>query len=289
MIANVDISFNFLGGSSLMGPINKLQNALSFNYFANTHVYDPRADYIAKKPTVAVGTLLESSTDVAALETNSNDIKYTEPGGYRIIDGVKKYEPKVTELKRELIQEELKIDDQISQDEAVNSGLENTTPPPAVTTTATTENDIKVINGFNIDKYLKIDETETEDLDINFIFQFQPVRDTIVSLTKSYSGKMYIENSTTREKKLIDTVRVSPNNQSTVNFELKSDNGVLVDLDNKVKFNFSASVSIQGDEPLVSFIKNSYSGTSSNLSIEWETGSKINYGWNKTIAKTSFA
>jgi hypothetical protein len=31
-----------------MGPINKLQNALSFNYYANTHVYDPRADYIAK-------------------------------------------------------------------------------------------------------------------------------------------------------------------------------------------------------------------------------------------------
>ena len=48
MIANVTISFKFIGGSSLMGPINKLQNALSFNYYANTHVYDPRADYIAK-------------------------------------------------------------------------------------------------------------------------------------------------------------------------------------------------------------------------------------------------
>jgi hypothetical protein len=48
MIANVTISFKFLGGSTLMGPINKLQNALSFNYFANTHVYDPRADYISK-------------------------------------------------------------------------------------------------------------------------------------------------------------------------------------------------------------------------------------------------
>jgi hypothetical protein len=48
MIANVTISFKFLGGSSLMGPINKLQNALSFNYFANTQVYDARADYISK-------------------------------------------------------------------------------------------------------------------------------------------------------------------------------------------------------------------------------------------------
>ena len=49
MIANVNISFKFIGGSTLMGPLNKLQNALSFNYFANTQVYDPRADYISKE------------------------------------------------------------------------------------------------------------------------------------------------------------------------------------------------------------------------------------------------
>ena len=46
MIANVTISFKFIGASSLYGPINKLQNALSFNYFANAQVYDARADYI---------------------------------------------------------------------------------------------------------------------------------------------------------------------------------------------------------------------------------------------------
>jgi hypothetical protein len=48
MIANVSLSFKFIGGSTLSGPINKLQNALSFNYYANTHVYDARADYISK-------------------------------------------------------------------------------------------------------------------------------------------------------------------------------------------------------------------------------------------------
>ena len=48
MIASVNMSFKYIGGSSLIGPINKLQNALSFNFFANTQVYDPRADYIAK-------------------------------------------------------------------------------------------------------------------------------------------------------------------------------------------------------------------------------------------------
>jgi len=49
MIANVNISFKFIGGSSLQGPINKLQNAVSFNYFANTGIYDTRADYIKLK------------------------------------------------------------------------------------------------------------------------------------------------------------------------------------------------------------------------------------------------
>jgi hypothetical protein len=49
MIAVVDITFKFFSGSALMGPMNKLQNALSFNYFANTQVYDPRADYLSKK------------------------------------------------------------------------------------------------------------------------------------------------------------------------------------------------------------------------------------------------
>lgn len=48
MIANINLSIKFIGGSSLLGPINRLQNALSFNYYANTHVYDPRANYIVK-------------------------------------------------------------------------------------------------------------------------------------------------------------------------------------------------------------------------------------------------
>jgi hypothetical protein len=65
MMANVTLSFKFLGGSSLLGPINKLQNALSFNYYANTQVYDPRADYISqvfvlKNP----WTLIDGVTDI---------------------------------------------------------------------------------------------------------------------------------------------------------------------------------------------------------------------------------
>lgn len=44
MIADVNLRFKFIGGSSLAGHITRLQNALSFNYYANTEVYDNRAE-----------------------------------------------------------------------------------------------------------------------------------------------------------------------------------------------------------------------------------------------------
>jgi hypothetical protein len=46
MIASVQLSINLIGGHSLDGPINRLQNGVSFNYYANTEIYEPRADYI---------------------------------------------------------------------------------------------------------------------------------------------------------------------------------------------------------------------------------------------------
>ena len=46
MMANVDINFVFIGGSDLGGPITRLQNAVSFNYYANTAVYDNRAEMV---------------------------------------------------------------------------------------------------------------------------------------------------------------------------------------------------------------------------------------------------
>jgi hypothetical protein len=52
MIANVSLSFKFIGGESLYGPINKLQNALSFNYYANAGVYEARADYVSEQKPV---------------------------------------------------------------------------------------------------------------------------------------------------------------------------------------------------------------------------------------------
>ena len=44
MIAKVTLSFTFVGAHGLDTAIDKLQNALNFNYYANTEVYDARAD-----------------------------------------------------------------------------------------------------------------------------------------------------------------------------------------------------------------------------------------------------
>ena len=44
MIAKVTLSFNMIGGHGLKGPVERLQNALSFNYYANTEMYDDRAE-----------------------------------------------------------------------------------------------------------------------------------------------------------------------------------------------------------------------------------------------------
>ena len=49
MMANINIGFDFIGGSDLSGPIARLQNALSFNFYSNSSVYDNRAEQVEYK------------------------------------------------------------------------------------------------------------------------------------------------------------------------------------------------------------------------------------------------
>lgn len=48
--AKINMSFTFLGGSDIAGPIARLQNAVSFNYYANASVYDNRAERVEYEP-----------------------------------------------------------------------------------------------------------------------------------------------------------------------------------------------------------------------------------------------
>lgn len=47
MLCKVSINFNFIGGGDMGGPVRRLQNALTFNYYSNTSLYDNRADRVA--------------------------------------------------------------------------------------------------------------------------------------------------------------------------------------------------------------------------------------------------
>ena len=79
MIANISLSFNFIGVEGLKGPVDTLQNALSFNYYANTEVYDDRAEktdpsklydqeflqkFIDQKPVVTTNTANQVNSQI---------------------------------------------------------------------------------------------------------------------------------------------------------------------------------------------------------------------------------
>ena len=90
MFANISLSFAFIGGSDLAGPISRLQNAVSFNYYANTSVYDNRAEKVLYsnkgdgrevkyKPFVYPNTNYGAGVDLNRTGTTDSDgIKYAE-------------------------------------------------------------------------------------------------------------------------------------------------------------------------------------------------------------------
>jgi hypothetical protein len=49
MVCSVDLNFKFIGGSTLQGPLRQLQNAVSYNFFANTSLYMGLEEIIAKR------------------------------------------------------------------------------------------------------------------------------------------------------------------------------------------------------------------------------------------------
>ena len=86
------MSLDIIGGQSLVSPINRLQNALSFNFYANTEMYDRRADSVDKSTGqivdgVKLGELkqafgvdterLEESLKTEGITNQTNDNKNT--------------------------------------------------------------------------------------------------------------------------------------------------------------------------------------------------------------------
>ena len=320
MIANVDLSFSFLGGSSLMGPINKLQNALSFNYFANTQVYDPRADYIAKKATVGVGELqgqFEQPLTAGASTsfTQGSDLATQPSFNYKIVDG-KSYRAYIDSLNnsitKELINDAEQASDQIKNEEAVNSGPTNQEQVISATTGTTSGStgmdDMDVIGCFGFYDYLdfEVEEINKEDgsdfskenLSLTFRLEFQAkVGIDEIALNKAQTAKFYLKNSGTKQKELLATFRLSPNDNKSIDF--KVDDGTsgnssqllsFTGSNNKSRIIFQVDVYVDDNQTKVSLIRELYRKSGSSLQVEWDntSGKAMFYGWNKTIGKPNF-
>lgn len=71
MVCSVDLNFKFIGGSTITGPLRQLQNAVSYNFFANTSLYQGLEKIVAKRG--KTGFSLEGSEEFE----NSNERKET--------------------------------------------------------------------------------------------------------------------------------------------------------------------------------------------------------------------
>jgi len=131
MIASVTISFDMIGGHGLKEPISKLQNALSFNYYANTEMYDDRADateettaldsaflnsVVNQEPLAGLndvnnilqndgGTTIGTITlNVPSGTTQTGNIQYTQFFG-SVVDSSKSYFEVITNTYKTIIEE----------------------------------------------------------------------------------------------------------------------------------------------------------------------------------------
>jgi hypothetical protein len=88
MIANITLNFNFVGGSGLKEPIDKLQNALSFNYYANTEIYDERADWTDDSFKKFDDEILKGIVDNTPVVGVNNVVNQTENDGGTTIGSI---------------------------------------------------------------------------------------------------------------------------------------------------------------------------------------------------------
>lgn len=112
MIAKITLGFNFIGGHGLKEPVDELQNALSFNYYANTEVYDERAKATDIESQETLDNLVVNRILELKKNTTTNDIvnQESKKGGEtigKIIDGVSagtiSYDVILTKLNEQLI------------------------------------------------------------------------------------------------------------------------------------------------------------------------------------------
>jgi hypothetical protein len=275
MMANVTLSFKFLGGSSLLGPINKLQNALSFNYYANTQVYDPRADYLAER-TFVDNNPNDGST--IGMRQAEND------GKYDIVDGLKNIQEFVTET----IETEIKPLE-INQLAAADKAVGATQPQPAsqLPSTGTTcgYSNAEIIKCLSINSVKYAKDNVLGDYDIYITLAFVPhVGIDNLELKDILRANIYLKSDIGKNKiafgeltiyqngNCSDTVIVETNE---IDSRSSSDNELVYSKQGNPYNNTIPRDNIQlrfaiDDEKVIKFIDEALTKPSPTLSIEWK-------------------
>ena len=278
MIANVTISFKFIGGSSLMGPINKLQNALSFNYFANTQVYDARADYISKeRPTWNV-------KDKDGKELPMSMIAKENESGYYVTDGVLS----ATNIKEDktLLGIYLKppnIDEELAAELAILNGAPEA--PTPLTVSAGTIDDKAVIARIGLVGFTPYNFDNT-NLNLLLVWNASSTIKTLnldATAAKTYKGQVYVIDSDNK-KTNIGFISIRSNGEN---------NGVVISNSSGAENIANGSGVVQTfwnsklelDDAQNAAVNSAIKKPNSNLKIEWETGLTNNAGFAESLAK----
>jgi hypothetical protein len=140
MFAKVTLNLVILGGQSMSGAINRLQNALSFNFYSNTEMFDPRSDSL----------ILNSPVDSEDESIN----EYTNIPKAKILNGVKG-----TEIVTPDRYEENKRLQQIRKEQQFLNAQDRFNYPPP-TTTPSNLNDVN--NLIELKKMLNLELTDEE-------------------------------------------------------------------------------------------------------------------------------
>tara|TARA_R110000803_G_scaffold74903_2_gene139015 strand:+ start:14813 stop:19117 length:4305 start_codon:yes stop_codon:yes gene_type:complete len=251
MIANVNISFAFIGGSSLKGPINRLQNAISFNYFANTELYDPRAERIKEieKPDEngPSGSIIEGRFPFPKNLMEEYDKKPGIPNKSDII------------VNQEVVSE-------VEADKPENTAQEESTP-----TSGSVDNDEKVIRSIGIEGYVPPSDADDDEFQLRLrIGKYDNAKSV---MTKKYSANVYVVNQITNSVTNVGDISIGPNGESSFIFYSNSDSqpSVLPEAGN----NFATlNIAVDNQVELTALLEGNNS-----LQLKWETGAIINMSY----------
>ncbi|CAK0741575.1 hypothetical protein CCP3SC1AL1_1140001 [Gammaproteobacteria bacterium] len=274
MIANVTISFKFIGGSSLMGPINKLQNALSFNYFANTQVYDARADYISmnkpysKKWDDASQTFVDANADsLSGYYLNNGDPCYINRTEEKTLTNYQLYPPNIDE---ELTQEKNLLGVEVA--------------PTPLTVSAGTIDDKAVISKIG---FVGFGTYAFDNPILSLVFNFSPNNEIKTfnldaTAAKTYKGQIYVKNEDNKIMTNLGYISVRSNGvDNGVLFGAVIGEEIIVSPDINSALNWSVVLDLNDTQNEI--VAKAIKLPNSSLLIEWET----KYTNNRSFAESA--